>query len=168
MPYNDGVLYSELSDFQKDLLNQANYIFPKEYVKFLKTEGGKLKKIQQKIAKAQVGEDDSNNEVKTVTLRKRNGKTYTKKVKKDYHDCFKRGKVYDFNGTKCVRAYNSARHAHLIEFGHKKYIRGKDTGEFVAGRHVMKQAEYEFTDDFTTDAEKFLFEHFENFKGSRV
>ena len=168
MPYNDGVLYSEMSDFQKELMLQANNLFPKEYTKFLKEEGGKLKKVQQKIAKKQVGEDESNNEVRIVTRKTKNGKTYTKKIKKDYHDCFKRGKIYEVNGTKCIRAFNSARHGHLIEYGHKKWIHGKNTGQFVAGKYIMKQAEYEFTDDFQTDAEKFLFEHFDNFKGSRV
>ena len=168
MAYSDSILYSEMSDFQKQLLKQANDIFPDEYVKFLKNEGSKLKKVQQKLAKKQVGEDESNNEVRTVTRRTKNGKTYTKKIKKDYHDCFKRGKIYEVNGTKCIRAFNSARHGHLIEYGHKKYIRGKNTGQYVAGKYIMKQAEYEFTDDFQTDAEKFLYAHFNNFRGSRV
>jgi len=167
MAYSDSVLYSEMTDFQKELMIQANNIFPKEYEKFLKKEGKKLSKVQKKIAKKEVGEDESNNEIVIKEINKK-GIIKTKKIKKDYHDCFKVGKLYKVNDMKCIRAYNSARHGHLIEYGHKKWIRGKNTGEFVLGKLVMKMAEYEFLDDFQTDAEKFLFEHFDNFKGSRV
>lgn len=169
MPYNDGILYSEMTDFQKELMQQANNIFPKEYEKFLKKEGGKLSQIQKKIAQKEVGEDESNDEIivqKNINLK--TGKTYTKIIKKDYHACFKRGKIYEVNGSKCIRAYNSSRHGHLIEYGHKKWIRGKDTGEFVSGKLVIKKAEQEFKDEFQKDAEKFLYDHFSNFKGSRV
>lgn len=35
-----------------------------------------------------------------------------------------------------IDVYNSHKLFHLLELGHAKYIRGKDTGGFVSGRHL--------------------------------
>lgn len=45
-----------------------------------------------------------------------------------------------------IDVYNSHKLFHLLELGHEKYIRGKDTGGFVNGRHLE--------DKFRTSNEK--------------
>ncbi len=46
----------------------------------------------------------------------------------------------EFNGsTVAVSITCKAPHWHLVENGHRKFINGKDTGEFVAGRHYLEK-----------------------------
>ena len=143
-----GFFFDELTDFQKDLFDEAQKLFPDETKKFLKGEAKKLSDVQKKLAKQLVGTSK--------------GKKKNWKAEKSYHKRFKVGKIYNYNGDTAVRAYNGAPHSHLIEYGHKKWIRGKDTGEFVRGIHVMGASENAFKNDFVTDAEDFLGEHFED------
>lgn len=180
-------LVSEISEYQKELLDKADKIFPKEYVNFLKTEGQKLTKVARKIGKREVTGEDSRNGYRTVERKRKNGDIYDKKIYTDYHKGFKRGKVYDYNGSKCIRAYNSTPHAHLLEYGHNIVARGENrkdaNGKWkssrrkgggaplgrTAGKYVFTLAEYEFADDFTVDCEKFLFEFMgDEFKGTHI
>lgn len=131
----DGFEFSELSDFTKDLLELAENQFPKESRKFLNKQGLKLKKVVVKKAKSIVGKETGN-----------------------YLESIKKGKVYKFDGDLSVRAYSSAPHAHLIEYGHKQvgHKPNKVVGGFVAGKHIFRQAQSDFSNTFVNDAEKFV------------
>jgi hypothetical protein len=176
-----SIITSEMTEFQKELLKEANELFPKDYKNFLKKQGSELVKTERKIAQREVGEDNRNG-YRTVTRKRKNGTTYNKKVYTDYHKGFKRGKMFEKDGASCIRGYNGTKHAHLIEYGHNIVARGEGrskgfgrrngAGGAVIGRakphYVLKQAEYEFTEPFTINAEKFLDEHFTEFKGTHI
>ena len=140
---SEGFFFDELSDLKKDLLREAAKVFPKETEKFLRQEGQKLTNIQKRIAKQDVGTSK--------------GQKKDWNEKKSYHKRFKTGKVYDYSGDKCIRAFNSSPHGHLIEFGHKT-----QNGKFVPGRYVIKSAENEFKNDFEKDCDEFLSEYFDD------
>lgn len=123
-----------LDQLSKDLLKMANTVNNgKDAKEFLRKSGNKLKNKTLSVAKARVNENTGN---------------YIKSIK--------RGKVYDFKGALAVRAYSTAPHAHLIEYGHiKKDRSGREHG-FQRGRHVFTTASKEFEDEFYNDTEKFL------------
>ena len=128
-----GFDFSELSDFQKDLLNLAKNTMPSETKKFMKKEAGKLARKAKAVAKRE-----------------------TKKKTGNYIKGFKAGKVYYFGGDLCCRAYNSAPHAHLVEYGHKKLSKGgKDLG-FTPGKYPLKKASDSFENEFAGDLETFI------------
>ena len=59
---------------------------------------------------------------------------------KSYHKRFKGSKVWeDIDGSLNVSAYNSAPHAHLIEYGHRKVNRNGVTKGFVEGLYPIKR-----------------------------
>ena len=140
---SDGVDFKELTDFQEKLLKEVDTLFPKETAQFLKNEGKKLSEVQKNIAKNVVGTSK--------------GKKKNWKADKSYHKKFKTGKIYNYSGDKCVRAYNGSPHGHLIEYGHKT-----QNGKFVPGKHVIEQSENKFRNDFIEDCENFLGEYFDN------
>lgn len=127
----DGFLFDELSNFKKDLFRSINEKYPDETKKFIKKEAKKVALKAKDIANKQV-----------------NKKTGL------YHKSFKSGKVYKYgeNDT-CCRAYNSAPHAHLIEYGHVQ--KGK-INSFTPGKMIFKQAEIESITEFLDDCENFL------------
>lgn len=43
-----------------------------------------------------------------------------------------------------VEITNKAPHFHLVENGHRKFIAGKDTGGFVAGKHFAEKTREEY------------------------
>lgn len=133
----NGFFFDELSEYKQNLLREAEKLFPQTTEEFLKKEGRRLTALHKKRAKQDVG---------TSKGKKRNWDE-----KKSYHKKFKTGKIYDYQGDKCVRAYNSARHSHLIEYGHKM----KD-GKFVPGRYVFKVVQNQFKHIFEDDCDKFL------------
>ncbi|MEG2347910.1 MAG: HK97 gp10 family phage protein, partial [Cetobacterium sp.] len=104
-----------LDKLSKDLLKMANTINNgKDAKEFLKKSGNKLKNKTLNVAKSRVKESTGN---------------YIKSIK--------RGKVYDFKGALAVRAYSTAPHAHLIEYGHiKKDRTGREHG-FQRGYNVF-------------------------------
>jgi hypothetical protein len=131
----DGFDITELTNFEKGLLKLAHETMPKETKKFLRVEGTKLRK--KTLAKAK------------------------QKVKKDtgyYLKSIKRGKVYLYrvNGALSIRVYSAAPHAHLIEDGHRQVTKdGKEVG-FVQGKHVFKDSEKQFTNEYFNDVQKFI------------
>lgn len=147
----NGFLFDELSEFKQNLIKEVQEKFPKEYEKFLKDEAKTIKKTAQKIAKKEVKQGD---------LHTRYNKKKQKEISTNYHKNFKIGKKYNYDGNVCIRVFNSARHAHLIENGHVLYSHGKPVG-FVLGKMVFKITEYESKTQFLNDAEKFLYEYFD-------
>jgi hypothetical protein len=146
-----GFLFNELSEFKQNLIKEVQEKFPKEYEKFLKNEAKTIKKTAQKIARKEVKKGD---------LHTRYDKKKQREVSTNYHKNFKIGKNYTFGGNVCIRVFNSARHAHLIENGHVLYSHGKPVG-FVLGSLVFKLTEMESKTQFLDDAEKFLYEYFD-------
>lgn len=134
----DGFYFDELSEFRQDLLKEVNRVFPEETNKFLKYEAKSLSKIQKQIARQDVG-------------------TTGKSGDKSYHKKFKVGKIYLYGDEKAIRAYNSSRHAHLVEYGYKT-----ENNKFVSGRYVLKSSENQFKEDFYKDTEGFLFKYFDD------
>lgn len=132
-----GFYFDEMENFKKDLLQKTAKNFPDETNKFLKSQQNGLCKEMQKVAKQVV---------------KHTGKKSGSKFYKDYHKSFKVGKIYERDGNLCGRTYNNARHAHLIETGHKN----KD-GSWQEGKHVMEISKTNYKDTFYKEVEDFLF-----------
>lgn len=127
----------QMADFdslEKDLQTMADKIGGKETKNFLKKQGKKFQKKTQDLAKRLVKE--------------RTGK-YVKGIKS--------GKVYIYDGSFVTRVYSGARHAHLIENGHKAVAKGKkDTGKFVKGYRVFGKTYENFEDEFGDEVEKYI------------
>ena len=131
-----GFYFDELEDYKKNLLQKSLKSFPDETNKFLKCEQKGLQKEMQKTSKWLV-----------------------KKKMGYYHKSFKIGKIYKRDGNLCGRAYNNARHAHLIETGHKN----KD-GTWQEGKHVMEISKTNYKEEFYKNVEEFLFNGIEKKK----
>lgn len=128
--------FSELTAFKQDMLKTAEVLMPNQSKKFLKKSATKLAKIQKKIAQG--------------LLKKKTGR---------YLKSFKSGKVYNFEGDLCARAYNSSPTAHLHEYGHNIVTQkknGKQKVGFVEGKYVMKKAQESFKEVFYKDCEVFI------------
>lgn len=139
----DGFFFEELSELKKDFMREANEIFPEKMDEFLKKEGRKLSNLQKKIAKQDIGTSK--------------GKKKDWKAETSYHKGFKVSKTYNSLGDKFVKAYNNAKHAHLIEYGHKMCKKdGSFTGKFVPGRYVIQSSKNQFKHEFAKDCEEFL------------
>lgn len=129
--------FSELDDFAKNIMNFASKDMPKDSKKFLNKEGVSLRKVTASVAKQKVkkGKDKTN--------------------KKSYHKNIKKGKVYKWQGNVlAVRVYGASPHAHLIEYGHRQVVNGKEVG-FVEGRHVFETAYNQFQNQYYKDCEDF-------------
>lgn len=123
-----------LNQLSKDLLKVANTINNgKDAKEFLRKSGNKLKNKILSIVKVRVNENTG---------------YYLKSIK--------RGKVYNFKGDLAVRAYSTAPHAHLIEYGHIKKDRTGQEHGFQRGYHVFGTAQKEFEEEFYQDTEKFI------------
>ncbi|WP_270445744.1 HK97 gp10 family phage protein [Fusobacterium varium] len=121
-------------NFEKDLQTLADKIGGKETKFFLKKQGKKFQKKTQEMARKLV--------------KKRTGK---------YIESIKSGKVYIYDDSFATRVYSGARHAHLIENGHKAVTKGKkDTGKYVKGYRVFGRAKEEFEDEFEDNVSKYL------------
>lgn len=124
-----------VDEFVKEMVEIASKEYPKQVKKMLQKSGNKLRKIV--VAKA---------------------KSKVKKKTGNYLKGFKRGKVYKYAGDEdAVRVYNSAPHAHLIEYGHRKITKKikKEIG-FVKGYHVLDGIKEEFDEEFQKDIEEML------------
>ena len=131
----DGFDVRELNKLERDILATAQKHLPKETKKFLRDEGGALRKATLSIAKQRV--------------KKETGK-YIKSIK--------RGKVYRYSGTGdlAIRAYSGAPHGHLIEDGHRQVTKdGREVG-FVRGKHVFKDAAKQFEPTHYENTQKFI------------
>ncbi|EHI98041.1 hypothetical protein CDLVIII_1342 [Clostridium sp. DL-VIII] len=145
---SDGFDFSELTKFEKKLVEKANDTMPKESKKFIKKEGNKLNKKNKAVFKSKGIEEKTGNLIRG----------------------FKAGKAYKYRGVWSVRALNSSPHVHLINDGymwtpHKKVARGqshKQTGEekFIPGFHFMEEAAKAFESGYYSDVEEFLQEVF--------
>ena len=130
--------YHELTEFQKDVIKSANDRFPKQARNFIQRAGSAL-------AKSVKAGYDSKTKKKTGNLRRG----------------VKRGRAYKWNGNEWqVRVYNSAPHAHLLEYGHRfrtiKRRGWKYTGQYVKGRHVVGAAAEAFPEIFNRMCEEFV------------
>jgi len=146
-----GFLFNELSEFKQDLMRDIQTLFPKETDEFIKQEAKGLKKEVQKVANKNVKKGEAH-----FKYNRKKGKN----VSTNYHKCFKIGKKYVRGESRCLRVYNSARHAHLIEYGHVTANKYGKNG-FTLGKFVFKEAELNFESQFKDDAEKFLYTYFD-------
>lgn len=124
---------TELYDFTDKLLYMADKHMHSETRKFLRTEGGKLRKVTVSKAKQLVKQKTGN-----------------------YLQGIKRGKVYKYEGDQTsIRVYGSSPHSHLIEYGHVQVRDGKEVG-FVKGKKVFEQSRKDFESVFYNDCEDFV------------
>ena len=144
---SNGFLFEQLSDFKKKLYKDAQELFPKETNNFLTENAKAFKKEVQKTANSEVKKGD--------TRLNHKGKPT------NYHKKFKVGKKYKRDGNICIRVFNSARHAHLIEQGHILKSKSGKPIKFVSGKYVFKLAELHYTPEFLDRAEKFLYQFFD-------
>ncbi len=137
---NDGVKLdsSVLSDFQNKLMKEIVDKFPYDVEIFLKQNAKNLRTNALKSAKAQ-----------------------TKKKTGNYYKGYKISRAFTGNGRGFIKTYNNAPHSHLIEYGHKKWIHGKDTGETIKGKYILTAAAIKYIPEYYINAEKFLREYFE-------
>lgn len=129
---------SELTDFQNKLMKEIVEKFPDDVKDFLKQNASNLRKNALKSARMQ-----------------------TKKKTGNYYKGYKISRSFAKNGRAFVKTYNAEPHSHLIEYGHEKWIRGKDTGEKVKGKYILTAEAIKYTSDFYINAQKFLEEYFE-------
>jgi len=129
-----GFDYHELTDLKKELIQLAKDDFPRETKKFIKKEAGKLTTIAKNTAKKECLNKTGN-----------------------YLKGFKAGKVYNFAGDICCRAFNSSSHAHLVEYGHNMVTsRAKRNVGFVPGKYILTKSSTKFENKFEEDIEQFL------------
>ena len=132
--------FEGLTDFQKDLLDVATNKLPRQTFKFLRKSGTEARKVVVKHARLKV---------------KKNTGNYLKR--------FKRGKAFkDQEGKYVIRVYNSAPHAHLIEYGHRQVTKdGREVG-FTPGKNVVAEGIQKFEDDFEEQVSDWLDELLES------
>lgn len=132
MAVEDGFKVDELDQFTLKLIKLADKTMPKEINKFMKNEANKLNSRAKKKARKEVKKDTGN-----------------------YMKGFKKGKkVYEYGDTKYnIRVYNSAPHAHLIEYGHEivGHKPNKKQSGYVKGKFILENASKEFEKDFVKD-----------------
>jgi hypothetical protein len=133
---NDGIDFSELNKFEKDLLAAAKDIENGKHAKqFLRKQGTKLNKENKKQAES-------------MNIGKKTG---------NFMKGFKRGKVYKYQGKDLsIRAYNSAPHAHLLDFGHRIVDKNKKEHGFKKGYHFMDKAQKAFEEGHYKDIQGFI------------
>lgn len=126
--------FSQVSDFNKELLELIETTYPKEAKKFVSRAGNAFR-AEMKAGYKRNTIRRTGNLLRGVT----------------------RGRAYIYNGEDYqVRVYNKAPHASLIERGHKLYIKGKPTDKFVKGKHIVGNTIVEFNDKFVELADKFV------------
>lgn len=151
------VEFTSLTQFKKELLDAVNKKYPKETKKFIKNQARKCSKLAKKIAKQEIGTNK--------------GKRKDWVDTKSYHKRFDSSSVYEKGtGEICCKAFNNARHAKLIEFGHLNVPRGEGKNKsprrsgksgtsvgFTQGKFIMKKAEMQYINTFQSEAEEFLY-----------
>lgn len=133
---SDGFDFSELTKFEKKLVNMANDTMPKESKKFIKKEVNKLNKLNKKVYQRKgIGEVTGN-----------------------FKRGFKSGKVYKYRGVWSARAYNNSPHAHLLNDGYMWTPHKGQKGDerFIPGFHFMEEAARGFESGYYSDIDEFL------------
>ena len=126
--------YSEVSEFNKEMLELIQTKYPKEAKKFI-TKAGNAFRTEMKAGYRKHTIKRTGNLLRGVN----------------------RGRAYIYNGEDYqVRVYNKAPHAHLIEHGHKLYIKGKPTDKYVKGKHIVGNTILDFNSKFVALADKFI------------
>jgi len=136
---NDGFNFTELTKFEKKLLNLASTTMPKESKKFLKKSATKLSKVQKKSIKS-LGVGIQGVTEKEIAVRS------------------KGGKVYKHSGGLSCRAYNGHPLAHLINEGFiLKGGQNHDGAEtFVAGYKFIEKSQQQFQGAYDGDIQDFI------------
>lgn len=160
----NGFDFTELDEFNTELVRLARVQFPKETKAFLRREANKVNRIARKGYKSETKK-------KTGNLLK--GLTH--------------GKPYIYNGDEYqIRAKNTAPHAYLIEHGHgmiktrpgnpdskipigatvilSTNAQGQEIhagninirNRFVEGKHIMGRADNKFKSTFPQDVEVYI------------
>lgn len=125
-------------ELEQFLLNVADKT-PKIVKKQFRVIGKKASKLAKALAQAEV-KVGVNQKVKS----------------KKYHNKFNGSRVWESDGAIKVSAYNSAPHAHLIEYGHLIKRNGKVVGE-VKGKYIIKRAIAKYaTTKYEQDLEEVL------------
>jgi len=128
---------SEWTDFDKDLLTFIEETMPIETKKFMRREGGKNRTVSRRTARS--------------TVRKKTG---------NYLKSISASRAWrNSQGGYGVYIYTSRPpgfHAHLIEYGHEVYIRGKPTGKQTRAFRIMERGNQLFRSTFWGDTEKFI------------
>ncbi len=137
---NDGVKIdcSQLSDFENHLMKQIVDKFPDDVKVFLKQNASQLRKNALKSARMQ-----------------------TKKKTGNYYKGYKISRSFAKKGRAFIKTYNAQPHSHLIEYGHEKWIRGKDTGEKVKGKYILTAEAIKYASQYYINAKRFIEEYFE-------
>lgn len=133
---SDGFDMSELTKFERKLINTVNDTMPKESRKFIKKEANKLNKQNKKVYQGKgIGEITGN-----------------------FKKGFKSGKAYKYKGAWSARAYNNSPHAHLLNDGYMWTPNKGQSGEerFIPGFHFMEESARLFEEGYYTDVEQFL------------
>lgn len=124
-----------------DVFNALNVLataYPKEADKFLKSEANTLRTKVRSLTRQKVRN----------TSKKKKKKTYTTLL-----EGVKRSKKpYTNEDDRIIRVYNSARHAHLIEYGHVTRNPSVRTREFL----LLKHSEEDFKNQYIQDANTFV------------
>ena len=149
---------TELDDFTKDLLSLAREKMPKEALKFMRTEQGKLRTRTRQKARSKVHKKTGNlfkNIDRSKAYNNEGGETL--------------GKVYIRGGK------GGAPHAHLIEDGHmivgppthkprkksagtkqRKKFEKQSSGDRTKAYKIMEEASEEFGSVFVKDCEEWV------------
>jgi hypothetical protein len=132
----DGFDTRELDKFTQKMVNLANDTMPKESKKFMKKEGNKLNKLNK------------------ATFKSKGIGYHTGNLLKG----FKSGKVYKYDGSWSVRAYNSSPHAHLLEDGWMWTPNKKQSGteKFIPGFNFIEDAKKKFESGYYQDVQDFI------------
>lgn len=129
-----GLDYSQLDQFNQDMLEFVETTYPNEAKKFIARAGNAFRKEMRE--------------------------SYRKNTKKHTGNLLRgvnRGRAYVYNGDEFqVRVYNKAPHAALIEHGHKLYVKGKPTDKYVRGKHVVGSVVLRFNSKFVALVEDFV------------
>lgn len=134
----DGFDFSELTNFEEDLLDLAKDLDKGKHAKkFLRNSGNKLKRRTVNIAKSKVNKK-TGNLIKGI----------------------KRGKPYKYyvDGSMAVRVYagSPAFHAHLLNNGHRIVDKnGKEHG-FAKGHHFFEGGATVYEKEYHEDTQKFI------------
>ena len=133
MAIEAGFAAHELDELAVNMYRTAQERYPAEVKKFLRTEGN----IARKELRAQTSRS-------------------TKKKTGNLLKGIKRSKVTKYNGDFQIRVFNSAYHAHLLEYGHVEVVWGNRTENYVPGKHMFDKTAAAMDRRFAGDVEDFL------------
>lgn len=134
----------EIIDYVRDIRRAQDKAETKEAYKFLRKEGGKLRR--KTVSQARTSGIDLYGHVKSEKY----------KNSAHYKDTIKRGKAYVYDNVPSIRVYSSAPHAHLLEYGHKlvghKAQKKKSLGGRTRAFKPFEKAYIAFQSQFYADS----------------